>query len=156
MKALSIRQPWAHWILHEGKDVENRMWSTTYRGPLLIHASKTWASRPVLWRRRKWDRVDSVRIGNRWIYAPGLLARGAIVGMVRLVGCVQNSPSPWAEPGQYHWLLEEPLAFCEPIPYRGRQGVFDVDDLLVDDAIRNAEADELIQQETEAARRLEM
>ena len=41
MKALSIRQPWAWAIIHAGKDVENRPWGTRYRGPLLIHASKT-------------------------------------------------------------------------------------------------------------------
>ena len=38
MKALSIRQPWAHRILREGKDIENRDWPTRYRGPVLIHA----------------------------------------------------------------------------------------------------------------------
>lgn len=38
IKALTIRQPWAHAIFHLGKDVENRSWRTRYRGPLLIHA----------------------------------------------------------------------------------------------------------------------
>lgn len=41
MKALSVCQPWAHAILALGKNVENRSWPTSYRGPLLIHASKT-------------------------------------------------------------------------------------------------------------------
>lgn len=40
MKAISIQQPWAWAILHAGKDVENRTWRTTYRGPVAIHASK--------------------------------------------------------------------------------------------------------------------
>ncbi|MBL8866467.1 MAG: ASCH domain-containing protein, partial [Planctomycetia bacterium] len=44
MLALSIHQPWAHAILHFGKSVENRTWSTSYRGPLLIHAAKSRAS----------------------------------------------------------------------------------------------------------------
>jgi hypothetical protein len=26
MKAMSIKQPWVHAILHEGKDIENRSW----------------------------------------------------------------------------------------------------------------------------------
>src|ERR1017187_9047245 len=39
IRTLSIRQPWAHAILHLGKDVENRSWSTPYRGSILIHAS---------------------------------------------------------------------------------------------------------------------
>ena len=41
MRTLSIRQPWAWLIVHGHKDVENREWATDYRGPLLIHASKT-------------------------------------------------------------------------------------------------------------------
>jgi hypothetical protein len=31
-KALTIRQPWAHSIIHLGKDVENRSWRTDYKG----------------------------------------------------------------------------------------------------------------------------
>ena len=38
--ALSIRQPWAWAILHAGKDIENRSWSTSFRGPVCIHAAK--------------------------------------------------------------------------------------------------------------------
>lgn len=42
MKALSLRQPWAHAVLHLGKRVENRDWAgCSYRGPVLLHASKT-------------------------------------------------------------------------------------------------------------------
>ena len=39
-KAISIRQPWAWAIVHAGKDIENRDWSTRYRGPVCIHAAK--------------------------------------------------------------------------------------------------------------------
>lgn len=39
MKCISIRQPWAYAIIYCGKNIENRSWSTSYRGPLLIHAS---------------------------------------------------------------------------------------------------------------------
>jgi hypothetical protein len=37
---LSVRQPWA-WAILNGKDIENRDWSTTRRGRFLLHASKT-------------------------------------------------------------------------------------------------------------------
>ena len=39
MKALTIKQPWVHAILHEGKDIENRSWQRSFRGWLAIHAS---------------------------------------------------------------------------------------------------------------------
>ena len=42
MKALSVRQPWAHLIVTGIKRVENRFWETPYRGPLLIHAASRW------------------------------------------------------------------------------------------------------------------
>jgi hypothetical protein len=41
-KALSIRQPWAHLIVAGIKQIENRTWTTRYRGPLLIHAGQLW------------------------------------------------------------------------------------------------------------------
>ena len=41
MKCLSVRQPWTDAIFLPGKDVEHRAFRTNYRGPLLIHASKT-------------------------------------------------------------------------------------------------------------------
>ena len=40
MKALSVRQPWAWAIIHSTKNIENRVWSTIYRGDILIHAGK--------------------------------------------------------------------------------------------------------------------
>ncbi len=38
MKALSIKQPWAHYIASGQKTIETRTWETKYRGPLLICA----------------------------------------------------------------------------------------------------------------------
>jgi hypothetical protein len=47
MRTLSIRQPWAGLIVAGIKDIENRSWSTSYRGPILIHAGK--AKPPADW-----------------------------------------------------------------------------------------------------------
>ena len=43
MKAITVRQPWAWAIMHDGKDVENRSRNIagTYRGPVVIHAGLT-------------------------------------------------------------------------------------------------------------------
>ena len=40
MKALTVKQPWAHLIAAGAKRWETRSWSTNYRGLLAIHASK--------------------------------------------------------------------------------------------------------------------
>lgn len=41
MKTLSICQPWASLIAIGAKRFETRSWATKYRGPLAIHASKS-------------------------------------------------------------------------------------------------------------------
>ena len=41
VKALSVKEPYASWIAFGQKTIETRTWSTVYRGPLLICASKT-------------------------------------------------------------------------------------------------------------------
>ena len=57
MKAISVRNPWAWAIAHGGKRVENREWQypPTYRGPLLIHASKWHSDAAIV------DTMDSIR-----------------------------------------------------------------------------------------------
>lgn len=43
LKALTVLQPWAWCIAHAGKTVENRTWAPgSYRGPLAIHAGRTY------------------------------------------------------------------------------------------------------------------
>jgi hypothetical protein len=74
-KALSIRQPWCHRILHEGKDVENRDWPTHFRGDVLIHAA---ISKSELDR----DEYDEYQFGG-------------IVGIMEIVDCVTKKESPW-------------------------------------------------------------
>lgn len=47
MKALTLHQPWASLVACGAKSIETRSWSTSYRGPLAIHAGKsTEAYRP--------------------------------------------------------------------------------------------------------------
>lgn len=105
--ALSIRQPWCHRILYEGKDVENRDWYTRFRGPVLIHASK--GVDPE-------DR-DEVRAKD--------MPLGGIVGVMEIVDCVTRMNSPWFF-GRYGFVIRnaQPIEF---IPCRGRLGFFKPD-----------------------------
>ncbi len=99
LRVLSIRQPWA-WLAANGiKDIENRTWSTKYRGPVLIHASTkqpTRADRAHVW---EWYRVE----------LPEELETGAIVGMAQLVNCVEKSRSRWME-GPIGWKFADARA----------------------------------------------
>lgn len=39
-KALTVKQPWASLLVAGLKTIENRSWTTNYRGPLAIHAGQ--------------------------------------------------------------------------------------------------------------------
>lgn len=116
LRALSVRQPWAWAIIHAGKTVENRSRRTLYRGPLLIHASLAFDRVGVRFLARLGVEPES--------YSPSDVVTGAIVGRVQLVDCVEDADSPWAEPGAWHWILEDPESFETPMPCRGMLGLW--------------------------------
>jgi hypothetical protein len=114
MKVLSIRQPWAHLIVNGVKRIENRTWTTTYRGPLLIHAGARWADTPI---------ADIERLFDLTI--PAELPRGAIVGAADLVDVVTSSRDRFFS-GPYGFVLENAQASPEPCPMKGRLGLFEI------------------------------
>jgi hypothetical protein len=134
------------------KRVENRSWTTGYRGRLLIHASgdnfayPDFDYLPGQWQKKMLDMADR----NDWTDAlPGMLSYSellkmtyefygedieeqkppkdwlkaavkkygyfleshAIIGECDLVDIVQNSPDPFAEPGCYHWILDNAVLY---------------------------------------------
>ena len=107
MKALSIRQPWVHAILQEGKDVENRNWPTNHRGWIAIHSP----AKPLL------DQNFPHRIR-----IPDLktLDYSAICGVARISDVVTKSRSKWfhhPEDGStnYGWILTDITPLKEAI-----------------------------------------
>ena len=127
--ALSIRQPWAWAIIHAGKDIENRDWSTNRRGPICIHAAKGMT-------RSEYDtanRFIQQVLGpvdqdwlNKWLgvtAAQCKLQHGGIIGTADIVDCRDASESPWFM-GTYGFVLRnvKPVKF---IPVRGALGFFD-------------------------------
>ena len=133
MYALSISQPWS-WLIANGlKDIENRDWSTSYRGWFLIHAGK---------------KLDPACFDGNDLYSPALYEMGVgldimalvpstkqgyetggIVGYAKLVDVVMRSGSPWFK-GRYGFVLCEarPLPFY---PLKGALGFFEVSDEIV-------------------------
>lgn len=102
-KALSIRQPWCHHILYDGKDVENRDWPTRGRGWFLIHASKSEAEDRELIRERK-------------------MPLGAVVGAARITDCVEAMDSEWFC-GRFGFVLQDAVSI-DPVPVKGALGFF--------------------------------
>jgi hypothetical protein len=112
--------------------VENRTWPTRYRGPLVIHVSKT---------RRTWmHAAEGLRAEGFDLPADDDLTFGALCGIVELVDVVHFADSglhadPFAS-GPLCWIVEQPRKLETPIPFRGNASLFYVDqshfsDLLV-------------------------
>ncbi len=118
-KALVIRQPWADLVVDGIKGVENRSWTTAYRGPLAIVAGAA---------RDKKAHEQAERIARQVgldTFTPATVY-GAVVGFVDLVAITTDLESPWAEPGAHHWLLARPRRLNTPKPIKGRLGLFDI------------------------------
>lgn len=119
MKALSVKQPWASYIVSGRKTVECRSWPTKYRGELLICSSK------------------GDRILDNGILAPG----GMALGVIELINCrpmfKKDLPASLL-PEEWHydalhgfaWHIR-PLYEIIPFPVKGRLSFYNVDDSLI-------------------------
>ncbi len=77
MKVLTIKQPWASFIILGYKRFEFRSWQTKYRGEILIHAGKS---------------VDKEAMNRLKKYIPKDMPLGNIIGKVNLVDCIKMCP----------------------------------------------------------------
>ena len=127
MKALSLTQPWAMLVVTGAKRFETRIWTTKYRGPLLIHAAKTY---PVFAMQFAWAERAQGRIRHK-------LPLGAIIGRVVLKNiCPTEDIAPYLTDlerlygdytsGRWAWELADAEIFETPIPYKGALGLFEV------------------------------
>ncbi len=115
MRALVVKQPWAWAIMDGRKRIENRSWTTRYRGPVAIIAG---ASRSSLSSATQF-------LSGLGIERPADLPFGCILGVVNLVDVIRPSQSsgPFAE-GPWCWVLENPIKLERPVPFRGQLGLF--------------------------------
>ena len=125
IRALTVKQPWASLIVSGAKPVENRTWpipgTWAARGPLLIHAG------------RGFDRMALLHPGLReeleaQSWPDWELPSGAVVAVAREVACHRDGPgccdSPYAEPHCWHWELTGVTELNEPVPAKGRLGLW--------------------------------
>lgn len=138
MKALSLWQPWASLWLSPRKVHETRDWEMKHRGWLLVHAAKRFEKdHPP-----EMARLLREEFGPEWFKA---IPTGALIGMVNVAdcftsedmvsGCQPLTPDDYIcgnyDIGRFAFRRTELKLFKQPIPYRGRQKIFNVPDELL-------------------------
>lgn len=138
MKALSVKQPWAHCIIHLGKSIENRTWYTGHRGVIAIHASKT---KPTIAEIRECAGVLAEvypdrfpRINDAHVYLLEMMKDksvfGSVIGFATLDsvgGKYEDNDSLWKIEGQYGFHLTHTVDLETPIPAKGQLGLWEWD-----------------------------
>jgi hypothetical protein len=132
VKALSMMQPYA-WLFANGiLTIDDRSWSTSYRGQLAIHASKRFHLPYYVWLEKHTNLV---------LPLPNAMDSGGVVGVAHLSKCLKSALADKAPPldmrrshfgqaGFYGFELEraKPVAF---VPCKGNVGLFDLPDGLI-------------------------
>lgn len=139
MKTITVWQPWAGALAAGIKENETRSWATKYRGPIAIHAAMrdifdglALITVPIALKIKEALRCE-------WVDMP----RGAIIATGELVDCIKITPEFVAELspdelalgdytlGRYAWKLANVKRLPEPIPTKGKQGLWNWEALLL-------------------------
>ena len=124
MKVLSIKEPFATLIKDGVKIYETRSWKTNYRGEIYIHASLSLS---------KSERVESA---NKYLKSE--IKPGFILCKCELVDCIpmtdefinyineETSEYDYGlySEGRYAWKLKVLEILDEPIPAKGKLGIW--------------------------------
>ena len=104
MKAISLKQPIANWVIEGKKTIETRKWATGYRGDLVICSSKK----------------------------PDIYPAGCALGIVELYhiepmkkehekdACIEVYPKAQA------WFIRNLRVFEKPFPVKGQLSLFEI------------------------------
>lgn len=138
MKALTVLQPWASLIVAGYKRIENRTWSPQwelYGSEILIHAGKS--EREL----RKMDDLTKRIIADYGenVNDRDLYPLGCLLGVARLDDVVESANAWWwrADQRKYItgpmcWKMTMLERFETPIPWKGAQRVWNVDDRMLE------------------------
>ena len=151
MKALTLSQPWATLVAIGAKHIETRSWYTRYRGPLAIHVAKGFSKEAQYlcfgepFRKLLIDKYSFFR-ANEIYFGKHTMPLGCVIATCELVECfaIQRFQSGfrWGDgyewiithderafgdyaPGRYAWLLDNVKILPEPIPAKGRLGLWE-------------------------------
>ncbi|MER6076109.1 hypothetical protein ABT187_46715 [Streptomyces sp. NPDC001817] len=116
IRCLTIQPPWSDLIAigndRVAKRIENRVWSTQWRGTLLIHAGSEVDPRALA--------LAAVRETLDDDYE---LERGSVVAIADLAGIHADDGkcTPWSQEGCFHWELARVQRLTTPVQAHGAQ-----------------------------------
>lgn len=143
MRIISLWEPWGTAIALGLKKIETRGWSTNYRGMIAIHCAQTRQHAGFILH------PDARQyFAGAGIIHPAQLNFGKVVAVANLDDCqpTQGLLSAGRVSPQEHvfgdygvdrfgWLLKDVRKLARPFPLKGRQGFFQVDDRLIEEAL---------------------
>lgn len=126
IRALTIQPPWSDLIALENeataKRIENRSWTRTWRGTLLIHGGLTLDQMALA--------LPAVQAALPDDYQP---VKGFVVAIADRTGIHPDDGecTPWSERGHFHWELTS-VQRLQPVKARGMQGLWTTKQPLLD------------------------
>lgn len=142
MKAISLWQPWASAMAVGSKRIETRHWAppaSAMNRMFAIHAAKRWTADEKEWSLDLQN--HGVEIGFTVFDDPPLGAIVAVGWLRESISTLDALPRIQAgefgpyekilgnyDAGRFAWVFEDIEALPTPIPYRGAQGIFTLDD----------------------------
>ena len=110
MKTLSVRQPWAFMLTAGIKSEEFRSWKTSFRGPILIAASKTIDRAP-------YDQFLAELTTRKITIPEQLTTLGAVIGQVTISDCIPDGDG-------FAFIIRDPFLARSPHIIKGRLGLY--------------------------------
>jgi hypothetical protein len=130
---LTVRQPWATLLAHGIKKYETRSWRTIYRGPIAIHASKTFDAESRHWALQTPEVCKLIaecgyRNANE-LPLGGVLAIGTLTQrrwthqIVDTISPTERLLGDWSS-GRWAWRLDDMRLLKAPVWLSGCPGIW--------------------------------
>ncbi|CAM6119212.1 unnamed protein product [Calypogeia fissa] len=141
---ITLHQPWASLLVYGIKRIEGRYWSCPMRGRLWIHAASKIPENETVLAMEEFYRDAYALDGVTDIVFPKHYPTSVLLGCVDVVGCLyKEEVEKWDAVSagvrmeaqtEFCWLCENPQKLVIPLEMRGRQGLYNLQNKLLEAA----------------------